>query len=187
MFDTAALRLNSGSNIEVAKLQMFNRTASKVSGFLIVYRLYIKIKMRDIIMEEQVQWVLSYMQGELADVWKENMIEDLESRSLSYITIQKFLLDLKEEFSSGDDKMMKVTELKKIEHGSKTMEEFVQEFRRVARESRYKKRLLVEKFKRDIKQNEMIRRKLIEVEKPPRNIDQWYECTTNLDRHWKKS
>jgi len=51
------------------------------------------------------------------------------------------------------------------------MEEFVQEFRRAARESRYKKRLLVEKFKRDIKQNEMIRRKLIEVEKPPRNID----------------
>ena len=78
---------------------------------------------------------------------------------------------MKEEFSSGDDKMMKVTELKKIEQGSKTMEEFVQEFRRVARESRYKKRLLVEKFKRDIKQNEMIRRKLIEVEKPPRNID----------------
>ena len=48
-------------------------------------------------------------------MWKENMIEDLESRSLSYITIREFLSDLKEEFSSGDDKMIKVTELKKVE------------------------------------------------------------------------
>jgi len=104
---------------------MFNGTASKVSDFLIVYRLYIKIKMRDIMMEEQVQWVLSYMQRGLADVWKKNMIEDLESRSLSYITIGEFLSDLKEEFSSEDNKMIKITELKKVEQRSKTMEEFV--------------------------------------------------------------
>ena len=49
------------------------------------------------------------------------------------------------------------------------MEKFVQEFRRAAKESRYERRLLVEEFKREI--NEMIRRKLIEVEKPLRNID----------------
>jgi len=104
---------------------MFNGTASKVSDFLIVYRLYIKIKMRDVMMEEQVQWVLSYMQRGLADVWKKNMIEDLESRSLSYITIGEFLSDLKEEFSSGDNKMIKITELKKVEQRSKTIEEFV--------------------------------------------------------------
>jgi len=61
----------------------------------------------------------------LADVWEKNMIEDLESRSLSYITIGEFLSDLKEEFSSGDNKMIKITELKKVEQRSKTMEEFV--------------------------------------------------------------
>ena len=49
------LRPNTESNIEVAKLKMFNGTASKVSGYLIVCRLYIKMKMRDIMMEEQVQ------------------------------------------------------------------------------------------------------------------------------------
>ena len=49
------------------------------------------------------------------------------------------------------------------------MEKFVQEFRRAAKKSRYERRLLVEEFKREI--NEMIRRKLMEVEKPLRNID----------------
>jgi len=42
------------------------------------------------------------------------------------------------------------------------MEEFVQEFRRAARESRYEGRLLVEEFKREI--NAMIHQKLIESE-----------------------
>jgi len=43
--------------------------------------------------------------------------------------------------------MIRVMELKKVEQGSKTMENFVQEFRRVARDSRYKGRSLVENFK----------------------------------------
>jgi len=45
---------------------------------------------------------------------------------------------------------------------------FVQEFRRVARESGYKGRLLVEEFKRGM--NKAIRRKLIEVERLPTSI-----------------
>ena len=46
---------NTRSNIEVAKLQIFNREASKISGFLIVYRLYIRIRMRDVVIEKQIQ------------------------------------------------------------------------------------------------------------------------------------
>ena len=49
------------------------------------------------------------------------------------------------------------------------MEEFVQEFRRAARESRYRERLLVEEFKR--RMNGMIRRKLMEAERPPSSIE----------------
>ncbi len=41
------------------------------------------------------------------------------------------------------------------------MEEFIQEFRRVARGSRYKERPLIKKFKRSM--NGMIRRKLMEA------------------------
>ena len=64
-------------------------------GFLIACRLYIRMKMRDAMVKEQVQWILSYMQEGLADMWKENVIEDLESENLSYATVEKFLTDLK--------------------------------------------------------------------------------------------
>ena len=42
-----------------------------------------------------------------------------------------------------------------MEQESRTMKEFVQEFRKIARESGYKKRSLVEEFKREI--NRVIR------------------------------
>ena len=50
------------------------------------------------------------------------------------------------------------------------MEEFVQEFRRAARGSRYKERALVEEFKRVIKR--VIRRKLMEAERSLISIEQ---------------
>ena len=87
----------------------------------------------------------------------------------------------KNEFGGGDDKTIKVAELKKVEQESKIIEEFVQEFRRAVRESGYKERPLIEGFKREI--NGVIRRKLMKAECSSRSIEQWYEQAVNLDRH----
>jgi len=80
---------------------------------------------------------------------------------------------------------MKVVELRKLEQGERTMEEFVQEFKRAARGSGYKGRPLVEEFKREI--NGGIRRKLMEAENPPTSIEQWYRRAMALDRNWRES
>jgi len=49
------------------------------------------------------------------------------------------------------------------------MEEFVQEFRKVTTDNRYKERLLVEEFKGGM--NEVIKRKLIKAECLSRSIE----------------
>ena len=54
---------NLGPHIEMAKPAIFNREVGKVGGFIMAYRLFLRMKLRGAIVEEQVQWVLSYMQG----------------------------------------------------------------------------------------------------------------------------
>ena len=117
------------------------------------------------------------MQEELVTIWKENLLENLEIEETEFGLVGEFLLELRKELEEGDKESVKVTELKRIEQREKTIEEFVQEFQRVARGSRYKERALVEEFKK------VIRRKLMEAERPLTSIEQLYKHATKLDRH----
>jgi len=176
---------NMGSHMEVAKLAIFNGEAGKVGGFIMACRLYLKMKMRGTSVEEQVQWVLSYVQGGSADVWKENVMEELESGEIEYETVEEFFTNLRKEFGGGKEESIKAAKLRRMEQGGKTMEEYVQEFKRTARGSGYEGRPLVEEFKRGM--NGEIRRKLMEAENPPTSIEQWYRRATALDRNWRES
>ncbi len=66
--ERGAAEVNRRYQMEVAKPAIFSGEAGKVEGFIIVCRLYLRMKMRKATVEEQVQWVLSYVQGGSADV-----------------------------------------------------------------------------------------------------------------------
>ena len=97
-------------------------------------------------------------------------MKDLESEKVEFESVGGLLLELKKEFGRGDEKSVKVTELKNVEQEGRTIEKFVQEFRTVARESGYQERALVEEFKRGM--NRVIRMKLMKVERPSTSIEQ---------------
>jgi len=86
----------------------------------------------------------------------------LEGELLEYETVGEFLAEIRKEFRREDEKLVKVAELKRLEQRGKMMEEFVQKFRKAARESGYEERLLVEEFKRRI--NATICQRLMESE-----------------------
>jgi len=75
---------------------------------LIVCKFFIKIKIREMAIE-------SYVQEESADMWKENVLEDLEVEILEYVIVGEFLANLKKKFGGGDDETIMVVELKRIE------------------------------------------------------------------------
>ena len=59
------------------------------------------------------------------DVWKENMMDELESGEMEYEMVEDFLTSLRKKFGGGEEELVKVVELRKMEQGGKTMEEFV--------------------------------------------------------------
>ena len=60
------------------------------------------------------------------------------------------MVDFRTEFGREDEKTAKAAELRRLEQRGRTMEEFVQEFKRAAKRSRYEEQFLIEKFKRGI-------------------------------------
>ena len=96
-------------------------------------------------------------------------MEELEVVELEYESVEEILTSLKKEFGEEEEELVKVVELRKLEQGGKTMEEFVQEFKRAAIGSGYERRPWVEKFKRGM--NGVIRRKLIEAKNQPGLIE----------------
>jgi len=108
-------------------------------------------------------------------------MEELEAGELEYKSVKEFLTNLKKEFGGGEEESVKAAELRKLEQRGRTMEEFIQEFKRATRGSRYEERPLVEEFKRGM--NGSIRRKLMEAENQPGSIEQWYRRATVLDQN----
>ena len=98
--------------MKVAKLAIFNGEAGKVGGFITVCRLYLKMRLRETTVEEQVQWILSYVQGGSADVWKENVMEELESGEMEYETAEEFFTSLRKEFGGEEKESVKAAELR---------------------------------------------------------------------------
>ena len=105
-------------------------------------------------------------------MWKENVMEEMEVGEAEYESAEEFLTSLRKEFGGGKEESVKAVELRKMKQGGKTIEKFIQEFKRVARDSGYEGRPLVEEFKRGI--NGGIWRKLMEAENLPISIEQLY-------------
>ncbi len=99
-------------------------------------------------------------------------MRNLKNKSLEFAIVEELILlmNLKKEFDGGDNEIMKVAELKKVEQRSRTMEEFVQKFKRAVKKSKYERRVLIKEFKWGM--NKVIRRKLMQVEHFSRSIKQ---------------
>ena len=78
-----------GSKVEIAKPQVFGGKMEEMSVFINAACLYLRMKMTDEMAITQVAWVLSYVQGRVAEVWKDNLLDELayHKRSLTCFVI----------------------------------------------------------------------------------------------------
>jgi len=107
--------VTAGPHVKVAKPAIFSGEAGKVGGFVNTCKLYIRMKMGGATVVEQVYWILSHVQGGSADIWKENIMEELEAGEVKYETAEELLMSLKKEFGGGEEEAVKAAELRKLE------------------------------------------------------------------------
>jgi len=173
------------SRVEVARPQVFNGRMEEVSVFINAACLYIRMKMTEEAAATQVAWVLSYVQGGIAEAWKDNLLDELAKGESEVESAEQLFAKIRNDFGETSEEERKIEQLRTIEQGGRTCDEYVQEFKKVARGSSYEGRPLIEEFKRGL--NGAIRRKLAEAEEPPTTIGEWQERAVRLDRNQRQS
>jgi len=157
----------------------------EVSTFINAAHLYIRMKMTKEAATTQMAWVLSYVQGGVAEAWKDNLLDELAKGESEVDTVEKLFTKIRNDFGETSEEERKIEQLRTIEQGGRTCDEYVQEFKKVARGSSYEGRPLIEEFKRGL--NRPIKRKLAEAEEPPFTIGEWQERAVRLDRNQRQS
>jgi len=132
-----------------------------------------------------VAWVLSYVQGGIAETWKDNLMDELAKGESEVESVEQLFTKIRNDFGEMSEEERKIEQLRTIEQGGRTCDEYVQEFKKVTRGSSYEGQPLIEEFKRGL--NGVIRRKLAEAEEPPTTIGEWQERAVRLDRNQRQS
>ena len=114
---------------------------------------------------------MSYVQGGIAEVWKDNLLDELAKGESEVESAEQLFTKIRNNFGKTSKEERKIEQLRTIEQGGRTCDEYMQEFKKVARESGYKGRSLIKEFKRGL--NRSIRRKLAEAEELLTTIGEW--------------
>jgi len=129
--------------------------------------------------------VLSYVQEGVAEAWKDNLLDELSKGESEVELAEQLFTKIRNDFGEMLEEERKIEQLWTIKQGERTCNEYVQEFKKVARGSGYERRPFIEEFKRGL--NEAIRRKLVEAEEPPTTIGEWQERAVRLNRNQRQS
>ena len=65
-----------------------------------------------------------YVQRELVDIWKKNILENLKTEKLEFKLVKEFLAEFKKKFGKYN-KLENIAELKQTEQDSETIDGFV--------------------------------------------------------------
>ena len=122
-----------GSRVKVARPQVFSGKMKEVSMFVNTARLYIRMKMTEETAMTQVVWVLSYVQGGIAEAWKDNLLDELAKGESEVESVKQLFTKIRNNFGEILEEERKIEQLGTIEQGGRTCDEYVQEFKKVTR------------------------------------------------------
>ena len=77
------------------------------------------------------------MQGEVAEAWKDNLLDELAKGESEVKSVEQLFTKIRNNFGETSEEERKIEQLWMIEQRSRTYDEYVQEFKKIARGSGY--------------------------------------------------
>jgi len=93
---------------------VFGEKMEKVSTFINTAHLYLRIKITDKVATTQIVWVLSYVQGGVAEAWKDNLLDELAKRESEMDTVEKLFTKIRDNFGETSEEERKIEQLQTI-------------------------------------------------------------------------
>ena len=90
-----------GIEEEVKMPQVFDGTSLKVSRFVEDCRRYMKRKMKEETEEDKICWIVSYVQGDRTDKWKERIVDEMFEDRWKDRKVEDILKEIEREFGKG--------------------------------------------------------------------------------------
>ena len=91
---------------------MFNGKMEEVSTFINTARLYIRMKMTEEAATTQVAWVLSYVQGGVAEAWKDNLLDKLAKGESEVESAEQLFTKIRNNFGETSEEDVRATRVK---------------------------------------------------------------------------
>ena len=73
----------------------------------------------------QVAWVLSYVQGEVVEAWKDNLLDKLAKGESEVESTEQLFTKIRDNFGETSEEERKIEQLRTIEQGGRTYNEYV--------------------------------------------------------------
>jgi len=77
------------------------------------------------------------VQGEVAEAWKDNLLDELAKGESEVKSVEQLFTKIRNNFGETSEEERKIEQLWIIEQRSRTYDEYVQEFKKIARGSGY--------------------------------------------------
>jgi len=73
----------------------------------------------------KMTWVLSYVQGGVAEVWKDNLLDKLSKKKLEVEMVEELFKKMRNEFGKTGEEERKVEQLRTIEQEGRMYNKYV--------------------------------------------------------------
>jgi len=95
----------------------------EMSVFINAARIYIRMKMTEEAATTQVAWVLSYVQGGVAEAWKNNLMDELAKGESEVKSVEQLFTKIRNDFRETSEEERKIEQLRMIEQENRTCNE----------------------------------------------------------------